>query len=150
MSTAQERAKALAAEIKKAVRAMKAAEARVKQLGVELMQALAEARAEAEAARTIVEYPSGRYECAKCRHSTLFTEPTQELPACMNCGSREWTGQAPIVTTVEPPPPKRYPAGMYECTKCRVRTAVAEDTDALSPCELCGADALEPVQSGNY
>lgn len=145
MTTAQERAKVLADEIKKTVRAIKAAEAKVRRLGDELKQVLAQARAEAEAARTIVEYPSGRYECAKCRHSTLFTEPTQELPECMNCGSREWTGHEPTITRIEPPPPKRYPAGMYECTKCGVRTAVGEDTDALPPCELCGADALKAV-----
>lgn len=146
MPTAQERAKKLASDIKKAVRAMKAAEAKIKQLGEELMQALAEARAEAEVTRTIVEYPSGRYECVKCRHSTLFTEATQELPECMNCGGREWTGHEPSVTTIEPPPPKRHAAGMYACGQCGVRTAVAEDTDELAPCELCGADKLELVR----
>ncbi|HEY8554615.1 MAG TPA: hypothetical protein VIL43_08775 [Burkholderiales bacterium] len=146
MPTAQERAKILANEIKKAVRAMKAAEARARQLSEELMRTLAEARAEAEAARTIVEYPSGRYECRKCRQSTLFTEPTTELPECMNCGSREWSGHQPTIRRIQPPPPKRYPAGMYECGKCGVRTAMGEDSDELPVCELCGANALTPVR----
>lgn len=145
MSSAQERARVLADEIKKAVREIKAAEIRVKRLGEELMRASAEAKAEVAAAQTVVEYPTGRYECAKCRHGMLFTEPTQELPACDNCGSRQWTGHEPTVTTIEPPPPKKYAAGMYECGQCGVRTAVAIDTDELSACELCGADKLEPL-----
>lgn len=145
MPSAQERAKTLADQIKKAVREIKAAEARVKHLGEELTRTLAEARAEVETARTIVEYPTGRYECKKCRHSTLFTEPTEELPACDNCGSREWRGQEPTITKIEPPPPKKYPAGMYECGQCGARTAVAADTDEMSPCELCGADKLAPL-----
>ena len=145
MQAAQEHAKTLAEEFRNAVKQMKAAEARVKQLGAELTQALAQARAEAEAARTIVEYPAGRYECAKCSHVMLFTVPTRELPACDNCGSREWSGHEPRVTTVETPA-KTYAAGMYECTQCGARTALAVDTDELSPCELCGADKLQPVQ----
>jgi Zn finger protein HypA/HybF involved in hydrogenase expression len=147
MSSARERAKVLADEIKKAVREAKLAEARAKQLGQELTQVLVQAKAEAETARTIVEYPTGRYECAKCRHSTVFTEPARELPACDNCGNRTWLGHEPTITKIEPPPPKKYHAGMYECGQCGVRTAVAEDTDALSACELCGADKLQPVES---
>lgn len=145
MSSARERARVLADEIKKAVREAKAAEARVRQLGEELIRVLVLARAEAETARTIVEYPTGRYECAKCRHSTVFTEPTHELPACDNCGNRTWLGHEPTITKIEPPPPKKYRAGMYECAQCGVRTAVAEDTDTLSACELCGAEKLRAV-----
>lgn len=145
MPTAQERAEMLTAEIKKTLKEIKAAEVKLKHLGDELMQTLAAAKAEAQVARTIVEYPTGRYECAKCRHSTLFTEPTEDLPACDNCGGREWVGHQPKVTKIEPPPPKRYAAGMYECGQCGVRTAVATDTDELSPCELCGADKLRPL-----
>lgn len=147
MASAQERAKVLAAEIKKAVRTMKAAEARAKQLGDELMRVLAEARAEAEVVRTIIEYPSGRYECKRCRHSTLFTEPTRDLPECDNCGSREWSGHEPKITHIKPPPPKKYRAGMYECAQCGVRTALAVDMDELSPCDICGADKLEPLHT---
>jgi Zn finger protein HypA/HybF involved in hydrogenase expression len=145
MPSAQERAKILADEIKRTVREIKAAEVRVKHLGEQLVHTLAEARAEVEAERTIIEYPAGRYECAKCRHSTLFTEPTDELPTCDNCGNRAWTGHEPKITKIQPPPPRKYAAGMYECGQCGVRTAVAEDTDEMLACELCGADKLAPL-----
>jgi len=146
MSSAQDRAKALAAEIKKAVQVAKAAEARVKDLGEQMMQALAEAKAEAERARTIVEYPSGRYECRSCGHSVLFTESTRDLPVCDNCGGRTYKGHEPKVTKIKPPPKKKYPAGMYECAGCGARTAIAIDTDNLSPCDLCGTTKLKALR----
>lgn len=146
MPTAQQRAEMLTAEIKKTLQEIKAADAKLKQLSEELMRTLAAVKAEAQVARTIVEYPTGRYECAKCKHSTLFTEPTEDLPACDNCGAREWVGQQPKITKIEPPSPKRYAAGMYECDQCGARTAVATDADELSPCELCGANKLRPLQ----
>jgi|SRR6266566_3973133 len=146
MSSSQERAKALVLEIQEAMRAVKAAEARVKQLSQELTQALAQARVEAEAALTIAEYPAGGYECGSCGHSTLFTEPTRALPACDNCGSRNWVGHEATIMKIEPPPPKRFPAGMYGCVACGGRTAVAMDTDELSPCDLCGATDFKPIQ----
>jgi DNA-directed RNA polymerase subunit RPC12/RpoP len=146
MPSAQDRARFLASEIKKAVKQAKAAEAKAKRLSEELLQVLVAAKEEAQTERVIVEYPTGRYECAKCRHSTLFTEPSQELPACDNCGSRKWTGQEPKVTRIKPPPPKRYAAGMYLCAQCGVRTALAEDTDELSPCELCGGTGLKTLE----
>lgn len=145
MSSAEERAKAIAAEIKATMRAIKAAETKIVQLGRELTTTLDEARAEAEAALTIIEYPSGRYECADCGQGMLFTESTRELPACENCGHRNYVGHEPIVTKYEPPPPKKYPAGMYEC-QCGARAAVVTDTDDVSPCELCGAIELKPIQ----
>lgn len=145
MPTAQERAKALAKEVMKAMREARAAEARVAVLSKEMANAVAEAKAEAEAAaqpKTIFQYPAGRYECASCRHGVLFTEPTEELPECDNCGSREYTGHEPTVTVIAPPAPKLYQAGMYQCDSCGARIAVAVGTDELSPCEFCGQQGL--------
>ena len=87
MPSAQERVQLLAQELKKALKEAKAAEARAKQLGEEVMHALAAAKAEAEAASIIVEYPVGRYECKGCHQSTIFSHPYRELPVCDNCGA---------------------------------------------------------------
>ena len=59
MSSAQERAKSLAREMKRAIIEAKTAEARAKRLGEEVMLALAEARKEVQAEIEIVEYPIG-------------------------------------------------------------------------------------------
>lgn len=146
MASAQERAQALAQEIKKTMQGIKAAELKVKRLGEELKRTLTQARAEAEVERTIIEYPTGRYECKRCGHGTLFTEPTRELPACDNCGAREFVGHEPKITRIVPPPPKKFRAGMYVCGYCGGRTALAMDVDELSACDLCGMDKLEPME----
>ena len=146
MPSARNRAKALAEEVRKAMGQVKAAEARVTKLSKEMAKALAEARAETEAAtRTIVRYPSGRYDCAGCGQSVIFSEPTEELPECENCGSREYKGHEPEVIEIKPPPPKRYQAGMYQCDSCGARVALAEDTDDLPECDFCAGGKLKPL-----
>jgi len=145
MSSAQERAKALAQEMKRAIMEAKTAEARAKRLGEEVLLALAEAEKEAEAVSTIVEYPIGRYECKQCGAGSIFSQTYRELPACDNCGSREYAGAEPTITKITPPPPKKYSSGMYECAGCRTRIVLAEDTDELSPCDVCGAYKLRAV-----
>lgn len=95
--------------------------------------------------KPIVEYPTGRYECAQCGEAILVTEVSDTLPACPSCGGRDYKGQAPKVTIPEPPPPPKFDSGMYQCSACGDRTMLAEATDALPACTLCGAP-LESMQ----
>src|SRR3989344_6365451 len=95
MSSAQERAKELAREMKKAIMEAKTAEARAKRLGEEVMLALAEARSEIRATSEIVEYPIGRYECKRCGQGSIFSQTYRVLPPCDNCGSLEYVGAEP-------------------------------------------------------
>ncbi|GMR17893.1 MAG: hypothetical protein BMS9Abin33_0288 [Gammaproteobacteria bacterium] len=145
MPTAQERAKALAKQVMAAMKQARAAETRAITLGEEMKKALLEAKAEAEAAARVVIYPSGRYECTQCGESVLFTEESTDLPECAMCGSRSYKGHAPRVLEQKRPPPKKYPAGMYQCTSCSARVAVAVDTNELSACDLCGQDSIKAV-----
>ncbi len=141
MSDAKARAQVIAAEIRKAMQEARAAEARAVTLGKELTKVLAEMH-KANAPRTIVEYPPGRYECAACGQITLMTTPVSELSECENCGSRKFNGPEPKVTVVKPPPPKRFPAGMYQCEACGARTALINDTDEPPACDFCGEARL--------
>jgi DNA-directed RNA polymerase subunit RPC12/RpoP len=145
MSAARERAKALAGEIKETMTQIRAAEARVRQLSQELKLALELARGEEEAALTVIEYPSGRYECASCGLNTMFTEATRDLPACENCGHRNYVGHEPVVKRIEAPTPPKFPVGMYECVRCGGRAVVAVESDELSACELCGFADFKPA-----
>ncbi|MEJ2107106.1 MAG: hypothetical protein P8X48_07235 [Acidiferrobacteraceae bacterium] len=148
MSDAKERAKAIAAEIKAAMKEARAAEKRAAALGKELTQVLAEIR-EADAPRKIVEYPPGRYECLSCGQITLLTSPVAELSECDNCGQQKFSGPEPKVTIVKPPPPKRYPAGMYRCQACGAQTALINDTDTMPECDFCGEAKLERIGGGS-
>ncbi|MHB8534162.1 MAG: hypothetical protein ACYDBW_01800 [Sulfuricaulis sp.] len=147
MSSAQERAKSLAREMKQAIIEAKTAEARAKRLGDEVMLALAEARKEVQAEIEIVEYPIGRYECKGCGQSSIFSQTYRQLPPCDNCGSVEYVGAVPTITKITPPPPKRFSAGMFECAACRTRIVLAEDCDELPPCDVCGAHKLKSVDA---
>lgn len=147
--SAQAKAEALAKQVMAAMAESKAAEARAVALGEKMMKAVAQAKKEAKAAqkaRTIVEYPSGRYECGQCGHSVLITTATNKLPECDNCGSDKIKGHEPKVTKIEPPAPKKYKAGMYQCGGCEARAAVAVDTNHLPDCDYCGS-RLKPLSS---
>ncbi|MEW6332182.1 MAG: hypothetical protein AB1560_12055 [Pseudomonadota bacterium] len=145
MPSAQERARELAREMKKAIMEAKTAEARAKRLGDEVLLALAEARKEQEEASEIIEYPVGRYECKRCGQGSIFSQTYRELPACDNCGSTEYVGAEPTITKITPPPPKNHQAGMYECGSCRTRIVLPEDMDVLPPCDICGGHKLRAV-----
>jgi DNA-directed RNA polymerase subunit RPC12/RpoP len=148
--SAQEKAESLAKQVMQAMAESKAAEARAVSLGKKMMKAVAQAKKEAReaaaAAREIVEYPSGRYECGQCGHSVLITNATNKLPPCDNCGSEKVKGHEPKITKVEPPAPKKYSAGMYVCSTCETRAAVAVDTNNLPDCDYCGSK-LKPLSS---
>lgn len=100
-------------------------------------------RPKAEIVKKIIEYPIGRYECKGCGQSVIFSQAYRELPPCDNCGGREYRGHDPKIIEIRSPPPKKYSAGMYQCTACGTRVAVAEDTDKLSPCDFCGSLELK-------
>lgn len=140
MAAAKERAQALAQEMRDAMRVARAASARARAAGEEFKKLLVQVQAEAEAARNVVEYPSGRYECNACHQPVIFSETQRELPPCDSCGrSSGYSGPPPRVLDVIPDTPRNFSAGLYECTQCRAPLALVEGSDVLAPCEFCGA-----------
>lgn len=143
---AEARATALNKKVAEVEARAQSAEAKAVTLGEQLIKAQAEAEAERFAnAETVEVYPAGRYECATCGQSVLFTSETSTLPLCDNCGGQEYKGHAPKMTKVLPEPGKKYKPGMYQCGSCGARVAVAVETNSLPPCDLCGQSGLVPV-----
>lgn len=140
MASAKERAQKLAQEMRDALRMARTASTRARKAGEEFRKQLVHVYAEAEAARNVVEYPSGRYECNACHTPVIFMETQRTFPPCDSCGSnRGFSGPPPRVLEVIPAAPRRFPAGLYECTQCRAPLALVEGSDTLAPCEFCGA-----------
>lgn len=140
MASAKEQAQKLAKEIRAAVAAARAASARARTAGEEFRRVLVQVQAEAEAARNVVEYPSGRYECKGCHQPVIFATDQRVLPPCDNCGRDiGYDGPPPRVLEVIPETPRNHPAGLYECRQCRAPLALVEGVDAFAPCEFCAA-----------
>jgi Zn finger protein HypA/HybF involved in hydrogenase expression len=140
MATAKARAQKLAQDMREAIRAARAASTRARKAGEEFKELLVHVEAEAEAARNVVEYPSGRYECNACHTPVIFMETQRTFPPCDSCGSnRGFSGPPPRVLEVVPVAPRKFPTGLYECKQCRAPLALVEGSDTLSPCEFCGA-----------
>jgi hypothetical protein len=140
MDSAKERAQKLSQEMRSALRAARAGLSRANAAGEEFKALLIEVQAEAAAARNLVEYPAGRYECKGCHQPVIFPEARNDLPPCDNCGrSAGYDGPPPKVLDVVPEAPRKYRAGLYECKNCRAPQALVEGADALPPCEFCGA-----------
>jgi len=139
MASAKERAQNLSQEIRETMRAARAASAHARESCEEFRKILVQVQAEAEAARNVVEYPSGRYECNACHQPVIFMETQRVLPPCDSCGlSSGYSGPPPRVLDVTPATPWKFSAGLYECTQCRAPVALVEGSDTLSPCEFCG------------
>ena len=140
MGSAKERAQMLSQEMRDAIRTARAASTRARTVGEEFKNLLVELQAEAEAERNVVEYQVGRYECNACHQPVIFTDVQRVLPPCDTCGrSSGYSGPPPRVLNVIPATPRKFSAGLYECTQCRAPLALVEGSDALPPCEFCGA-----------
>lgn len=139
MASAKEQAQKLSQEIREAIRTARTASNRARTVAEEFRKLLVQVQAEAEAARNQVEYPPGRYECNACHQPVIFAETQRELPPCESCGRNSgYSGPPPRVLNVIPATPRKFAAGLYECTQCRAPVALIEDSDTLSPCEFCG------------
>jgi len=140
MASAKERAQKLSVEMRDAIRIARSANARARMAGEEFKTLLAQVEAEAEAARNVVEYPGGRYECNACHQPVIFTDTLREFPPCDSCGrSSGYSGPPPRVLDVIPATPRKFTAGLYECAHCRAPLALVDGCDALAPCEFCRA-----------
>lgn len=140
MTSAKEQAQILSQEIRESLRAARAANTRARESCEEFRKMLVQVQAEAEAARNVVEYPGGRYECIACHQPVIFTETQRVLPPCDTCGRNSgYSGPPPHVLDVIPAVPRKFSAGLYECTQCHAPVAHVEGFDALPPCESCGA-----------
>ena len=146
MASAKERAQMLAQQMREAIGAAREATARVRTVGEEFRNMLPLVLAEAEAERNVVEYQPGRYECNACHQPVIFAEAQRVLPACDSCGrSAGYSGPPPRVLNTIPATPRKFPAGLYECTNCRAPVALVESSDSLSPCEFCGSTEFRAV-----
>ncbi len=146
MASAKERAQQLAQEMRDAIQTARLASTQARTAGEEFKKLLVQVQAEAEAARNVVEYPPGRYECNACHQPVIFSETQRALPPCDSCGSsRGYSGPPPRVLDVIPDTPRIFSAGLYECTQCRAPLALVEGSDALAPCEFCGASEFRAV-----
>jgi len=140
MTSAKERAQKLSQEIRDTMRTARAASTRARVAGEEFRNLLVQVQAEAEAERNVVEYPGGRYECNACHQPVIFSDTQRVLPPCDSCGlSSGYSGPPPRVLDVIPDTPRKFSAGLYECTHCKAPVALVEGNDVLSPCEFCGA-----------
>ncbi len=130
----------LSQQMREAIRAARTASARARKAGEDFRELLVQVQAEAEAARNVVEYPGGRYECNACHQPVIFSDTQRELPPCDSCGrSSGYSGPPPRVLDVLPVTPRKFSAGLYECAQCHAPVALVEGSDTLSPCEFCGA-----------
>lgn len=146
MASAKEQAQKLAQEIKGALQAARGAISHARAASAEFKKLLAPMQAEAEAARNVVEYPSGRYECKGCHQPVIFAVDQKVLPPCDACGRDiGYDGPPPRVLQTIPETPRKFPAGLYECRQCRAPLALVEGTDAPAPCEYCGATEFVAV-----
>ena len=146
MASAKEQAQKIAQEITTALQAARAAIMQAHAASAEFKKLLVPMRAEAEAARNVVEYPSGRYECKGCHQPVIFAVDQKVLPPCDACGRNiGYEGPPPKVLQVVPEAPRKFPAGLYECKQCRVPRALAVGVDVHAPCEFCGATEFVAV-----
>jgi len=143
MASAKNQARKIAKDIQSALKTARAAITRAHDAGAEFRTMLVQVQAEAAAARNLVEYPSGRYECKGCHQPVIFATDQKALPPCESCGRNiGYDGPPPRVLKVIPEPPRNFPAGLYECRQCRAPRALVEGVDVMDSCDYCGASSF--------